>query len=324
MANWYYINSSGEKVGPITPTALKTLAQQGLITPETIIENGNGRSIVAGKVNGLSFPESSITPESTAVPFDEASSAPPIEKDVYGLSSPESTARPVGPSPFVSVPQPVEPSPFVSAPSSPFVNPASSQSPFTQPASTPTNIPITLQPVSTELLGMKPEVLFVFMYLATIFSFSIITTFIPIVIWALTRDKDKRADLHGRALIGLIILYAIIVILFAAVCSFFSGLDALIFAIPLFLLMLMCLAILIAGAFFAGYGYVPTNPKDFPGAKSWWAYVPTPKGVAATRQTESPAPISPVDEIKKMKELLDCGAITQEEFNAFKKKTLGI
>ena len=31
-----------------------------------------------------------------------------------------------------------------------------------------------------------------------------------------------------------------------------------------------------------------------------------------------------VDEIKKMKELLDCGAITQEEFNAFKRKTLGI
>jgi len=33
---------------------------------------------------------------------------------------------------------------------------------------------------------------------------------------------------------------------------------------------------------------------------------------------------SPVDEIKKMKELLDSGAITQEEFDAFKKKTLGI
>jgi hypothetical protein len=35
-------------------------------------------------------------------------------------------------------------------------------------------------------------------------------------------------------------------------------------------------------------------------------------------------PISPVDKIRKMKKLLDCDAITQEEFDAFKKKTLGV
>jgi len=37
-----------------------------------------------------------------------------------------------------------------------------------------------------------------------------------------------------------------------------------------------------------------------------------------------PEPTSPIDEIKKMKELFDDGTITEEEFAAFKKKTLGI
>ena len=36
------------------------------------------------------------------------------------------------------------------------------------------------------------------------------------------------------------------------------------------------------------------------------------------------AAISPAEELKKFKELLDCGIITQEEFNAKKKELLGL
>lgn len=64
---------------------------------ETVIENGNGRSIVAGKVNGLTFPES--------------------------------TFQPVGPNPFEL---PASASDPFSNSTSPFSNPAA-QSPFTQP-----------------------------------------------------------------------------------------------------------------------------------------------------------------------------------------------
>ena len=55
MANWYYFNKSGEKIGPITSAALKAYAQQGHITPETIIESETGRQVTADKVQGLGF-----------------------------------------------------------------------------------------------------------------------------------------------------------------------------------------------------------------------------------------------------------------------------
>ena len=45
------------------------------------------------------------------------------------------------------------------------------------------------------------------------------------------------------------------------------------------------------------------------------------KSAPTTVQTSSP---SVADEIMKFKQLLDCGAITQEEFNAKKKQLLGL
>lgn len=43
------------------------------------------------------------------------------------------------------------------------------------------------------------------------------------------------------------------------------------------------------------------------------------------RQKNTPvAAASPLDEVKKLKELLDCGVITQEEFEAKKKQLLGL
>lgn len=57
MANWYYHNKNGEKVGPISVAALRALVQRGLVTRETVIQNHTGRTHFAGEVNGLTFPE---------------------------------------------------------------------------------------------------------------------------------------------------------------------------------------------------------------------------------------------------------------------------
>jgi len=62
MTNWHYYNQNGEKIGPISVSALKELTRQGLITRETIIENQDGRSSAAEKVNGLTFPETIPVP----------------------------------------------------------------------------------------------------------------------------------------------------------------------------------------------------------------------------------------------------------------------
>jgi hypothetical protein len=62
MANWYYYDDIGQKQGPIDVTQLKMLALHGIITPETIIENGHGHSRKAGEVNGLCPTPASIPP----------------------------------------------------------------------------------------------------------------------------------------------------------------------------------------------------------------------------------------------------------------------
>lgn len=65
--NWYYYDQNGEKIGPISSADLKALAAQGIITPETKVENQNGRSALAGKVNGLTFPDATA-PKQPNVP----------------------------------------------------------------------------------------------------------------------------------------------------------------------------------------------------------------------------------------------------------------
>jgi len=52
MTNWYYYND-GKKHGPITSSALKALAEQGVITSTTPLETESGRKGPAGKVPGL-------------------------------------------------------------------------------------------------------------------------------------------------------------------------------------------------------------------------------------------------------------------------------
>ncbi len=76
MSNWYYYNANDEKVGPVSATALKDLARQGFITRETKIENTNGRTAVAGQVNGLTFAETK-----------QVETPPPVETEFYGFAS---------------------------------------------------------------------------------------------------------------------------------------------------------------------------------------------------------------------------------------------
>ena len=54
---WYYYNENNQKIGPIRGKELKQLAQAGTITPETSVEDENGRTALAKNVTGLTFPE---------------------------------------------------------------------------------------------------------------------------------------------------------------------------------------------------------------------------------------------------------------------------
>ena len=49
MANWYYYNSSGEKI-EVTGGQLKELAKQGVVTPETMVETEEGKAAPARRV----------------------------------------------------------------------------------------------------------------------------------------------------------------------------------------------------------------------------------------------------------------------------------
>lgn len=55
MPNYFYIDASGTRQGPITDTQLKTLATQGVIRPETPLETESGYKGVAGQISGLNF-----------------------------------------------------------------------------------------------------------------------------------------------------------------------------------------------------------------------------------------------------------------------------
>ena len=54
MANWFYYEGSTKR-GPIDSTTLKSLAQHGVVKPETPIETEAGKISTAGKIKGLSF-----------------------------------------------------------------------------------------------------------------------------------------------------------------------------------------------------------------------------------------------------------------------------
>ena len=53
---WFYYDKTGTIIGPIRGRELRKLAKQGIITPETRVENAEGKSGLARKVKSLKFP----------------------------------------------------------------------------------------------------------------------------------------------------------------------------------------------------------------------------------------------------------------------------
>jgi hypothetical protein len=60
MTNWYYYDADGQKLGPIRGRDLSAFAKNGTVTPETVVENEQGKKGKAGQVQGLEFPQQSV------------------------------------------------------------------------------------------------------------------------------------------------------------------------------------------------------------------------------------------------------------------------
>jgi len=87
MTNYYfYTDANSQKQGPVTADSLILFAQQGTITPDTIVEDEKGKSVPAKQCKGLIFPETvqsnSIPPEpETTLPESESTES---HQDVTG------------------------------------------------------------------------------------------------------------------------------------------------------------------------------------------------------------------------------------------------
>ena len=69
MADWYYYDNNGNKLGPVTGRQLKELARTGRIPPETLIEGQDGQTVFARQAGNLTFPEKGmIHSEQQSVP----------------------------------------------------------------------------------------------------------------------------------------------------------------------------------------------------------------------------------------------------------------
>jgi len=88
MANWFYYNENGEKI-QVTGDQLKGLAKAGLITPETIVETEEGKTARAGKVKGLTFPDT--------LSIDEDNIATPITEETCNVVPPSTISTPLPP-----------------------------------------------------------------------------------------------------------------------------------------------------------------------------------------------------------------------------------
>ena len=103
-AAWYYFTADNQRIGPITAAQLKQLAAMGHITPDTIIENVNGRREKAGNVRGLTFstakpvpadtPRPEITPIPLAVPVPTSSTPTATTSSALPIPRTNKASRP--------------------------------------------------------------------------------------------------------------------------------------------------------------------------------------------------------------------------------------
>jgi hypothetical protein len=80
---WYYYDANGIKQGQIDDVKLKTLALNGIIKPDTLIENDKGTAASASRIKGLVFKVSS----------DAAHSTDNVKKESYVLTRRERAYR---------------------------------------------------------------------------------------------------------------------------------------------------------------------------------------------------------------------------------------
>jgi len=167
MSTWYYYDNDGQKQGAVTGGQLKWLAKNGKITPETEVETESGKSVLAGKIKGLTFaktapPDKPATfsfpcpnckntlqaktrsagktkqcptcKESFTVPTGIV--LPPVGTEIYGLASP-----PPEPSPFtVAMPETA---------STPVVASSEMENPFTA------TMPVVTKPTEKTLEALR-------------------------------------------------------------------------------------------------------------------------------------------------------------------------
>ena len=107
---WYYYNENNEKIGPVRSRELKNLVEQGTVTPETKVEDGEGRTALAKSVTGLTFAE---TAHSKVEDLDEQDFAR-LREDIGRLQNQQEKQQPVpkAKASSVSSPAPAGPNPF--------------------------------------------------------------------------------------------------------------------------------------------------------------------------------------------------------------------
>ena len=68
MPNFFYFNATGQKFGPVNDVQLKSLATQGAIHPQTLLETDTGHRGQASQIPGLfAVPAQSVTMQNNAL-----------------------------------------------------------------------------------------------------------------------------------------------------------------------------------------------------------------------------------------------------------------
>ena len=310
MATWYYYNEQDEKI-EVTGGQLKGLAKAGMITPDTIVETAEGKTAPARRVKGLTF-IAAAQPETVTPETESPESAPPVETEIYGLSE----SKPPAEEKLPTTPVPEEKNPFaVSLPEevNPFVVSVQEKiAPLTFALATDGNpFAAAMQVESDSFMSADSFTLPThappsFVPMKQDFG---VSDYLWIIFAGYLIDPNNKAKVENMTSEQKSMLFRWRMVVAISICALIA--LPFLYTRPLVLLVLLAVFALL----FIFSHHIPTS-KILSSNKQQFSPDPSPAAPSL--------PTPPVDEIKKMKELLDLGVITQEEFAAFKKKTLGI